>query len=101
MIQELRDAVTDATALVAEIGARFASGDPVPELVAQLESRLSVLAQVAAEAELPADLQDAIATLQARVDETVTAGDEWLAQAGPELASEHTRQRLRRAYGVP
>lgn len=101
MIQELRDAVADATALVAEIGVRFASGDPVPELVARLESRLSVLAQLSTGAELPAELRDEIADLLARVGETVAAGDEWLAQTGPELASEHTRQRLRRVYGVP
>lgn len=101
MIQELRDAVADASALVAEIGIRFESGDPVPDLVARLESRLSVVAQLYTGAELPVELRDEIAELLTRVGETVTAGDEWLAQAGPELASEHTRQRLRRTYGVP
>lgn len=90
--------MADATVLIAEIGVRFEAGDPAPELVDQLESRLAVLAPPA---ELPDELRADIAALLARVEATVSAGAEWLAQAGPELASKHTQQRLRRAYGVP
>jgi phage shock protein A len=93
--------VASATELVAEIGLRFKQGDSAAEQVAQLESRLAAISQRASGAvELPPDLRDRIAALLSRVQETVAAGDEWLARTGPELATQHARQRLRRAYGV-
>jgi hypothetical protein len=102
VLQELREQVAAATELVAEIGLRFKQGDSATEQVAQLESCLAALAQqVSGTVEVPSDLRDKIAELLSRVQETVATGDEWLAQTGPELATQHARQRLRRAYGVP
>jgi hypothetical protein len=102
VLQELRETVAAATELVAEIGLRFKQGDPAEEQVARLESQLATLAeQASGAAELPPGLQAEIAALLSRVGETVATGDEWLARTGPELATQHARQRLRRAYGVP
>lgn len=89
-----------ATELVAEIGLRFKQGDAAEEQVAQLESRLAAVAQQAGTVEVPSDLREKIAELLSRVQETVATGDEWLARTGPELATQHARQRLKRAYGV-
>ena len=101
VLQELRETVTAATELVAEIALRFKQGDPAQEQVAQLESRLATVAQqVSGAVEVPPDLRDAIAALLSRVQDTVTAGTEWLAQTGPELAAQSARERLRRVYGV-
>lgn len=100
MLQELRELVAAATELVAEIGLRFKQGDSADEHVVQLESQLATLVQQASGVELPPDLRTEIAALLSRVQETVATGDEWLARTGPELASQHARQRLRRAYGV-
>lgn len=98
----MRELVADATNLVAEIGLRFKQGDPAVEQVALLESRLVTLTrQTSGAAEVPPDLRDQIAELLSRVRETVATGDEWLARTGPELATQHLRQRLKRAYGVP
>ncbi len=91
-----------ATRLVAEIGLRFKTGEPADELLGHLEATIATLAQQATGvANLPDDLQNEITQLLALVQEAVTTGDEWLAQTGPELASQHVRQRLQRAYGVP
>ena len=77
-------------------------GDPAEEQVAQLESRLAAMAQqVSGVVDVPPDVREQIAELLSRVQETVATGDEWLARTGPELATQHVRQRLRRAYGVP
>jgi hypothetical protein len=87
--------------LVAEIGLRFKQGDSATEPIARLGARLTTLTQLAAEAvDLPPDVQEGIATLLTRIQETVALGDEWLARTGPELAAQHLRQRLRRVYGV-
>ncbi len=98
MLQELRETVAAATELVAEIGLRFERGDPADELVARLESRLAGLTRPAVE--VPDELRAEIADLLVRVRETVATGDGWLARTGPELATQHARERLRRAYGV-
>jgi len=102
VLQEVRNTVAVATRLVAEIGLRFKTGEPADELLGRLEATIATLAQQAAGvANLPDDLQNEITQLLALVQEAVTTGDEWLAQTGPELASQHVRQRLQRAYGVP
>jgi hypothetical protein len=95
----MRDAVTDASTLAAALGERFERGDAAPELVAQLGSRVAALA--AGPDELPDELRTELAALLSRVETAVTAGDGWLTRTGPELATEHARLRLRRAYGVP
>lgn len=95
----MREAVADASALASAVSERFERGDAAPELVAQLGSRVAVLATGAAD--LPADLRSQLAALLARVESAVAAGDGWLTRTGPELATEHARLRLRRAYGVP
>lgn len=102
VVQELRDATTEAGELLAEIVLRFKAGDAAEELLARLERRLAVLVPRAADAvELPAELRDEIAELLVQVHEAVAAGTEWLDAAGPELATQHTRERLRRTYGAP
>lgn len=102
MLQELREQVTAATRLVAEIGLRFEQGDPATDQLAQLEPQLAaVIRRASGATDVPADLRDDLAALFAAVRDTVAAGDVWLARAGPELATQHARERLRRAYGVP
>jgi hypothetical protein len=101
VLQELREQLAAATELVAEIGLRFKQGDAAEEQVALLESRLATLVPLASgTVELPPDLRAEITELLSRVQETVATGDDWLARTGPELATQHARQRLRRAYGV-
>jgi hypothetical protein len=99
VLQELRETLTAATNLVAAIGIRFKAGDSADELIAQLTTLLTTLAEHAAD--LTPDLRTELTQLLARVEETVALGDNWLRQAGPELASQQTRERLRRTYGVP
>lgn len=99
MLQELRETLTAATSLVAEIGIRFKSGNPADELIAQLGSLLADLAPRAPE--LPPDLQAELTQLLTRVEETVFIGEDWLEWAGPEIASLQARERLRRKYGIP
>jgi hypothetical protein len=103
VLQELRETVAAATDLVAEIGLRFKAGDPADELVSRLQTVLAGLfRQVAGHTgELPDDIQTEIAELLDRVQTAVADGDEWLARAGPELASQYQRERLLRAYGAP
>ncbi len=97
------ETVAAATGLVAEIGLRFKAGDAADDLLAQLDADLAALTrQVPGTAEdLPEDLRTEIARLLSLVQTAVATGDEWLARTGPELASQHVRQRLQRAYGVP
>ena len=99
----MRDTVTAATGLVAEIGIRFTAGDAADDLFARLEAALATLTrQAPGTAEgLPDDLRAEIARLLSLVQTAVATGDDWLARTGPELASQHVRQRLQRAYGVP
>ena len=100
MLQELRQAVATATELVTEIGLRFKMGDPATGLLKRLESTLAILGrQSTAAVDLPDDLRAEITRLLSRVQDAVTAGDDWLDQTGPELASQLIQQRLRRAYG--
>jgi hypothetical protein len=102
VLQELRNTAAVATQLVAEIGLRFKTGEPADELLARLDATIATLAQQASGVEnLPDDLRNEITQLLALVQEAVTTGDEWLARTGPEVASQHVRQRLNRAYGVP
>lgn len=98
VLQEMREAVVDASTLAAALGERFERGDAAPELVAQLGSRVADL--TAGAAEMPDDLRTQLAVLLARVEAALVAGEGWLGRTGPELATEHARQRLRRAYGV-
>ena len=97
------ETVAAATGLVAEIGLRFKAGDAADDLFTRLDAVLVALArQVPGTAEdLPEDLRTEIARLLSLVQTAVATGDEWLARTGPELASQHVRQRLQRAYGVP
>lgn len=97
------ETVAAATGLVAEIGLRFKAGDAADDLFARLDAVLAALARpVPGTAEdLPEDLRTEIARLLSLVQTVVATGDEWLARTGPELASQHVRQRLQRAYGVP
>ena len=97
------ETVAAATGLVAEIGLRFKAGDAADDLLAQLDADLAALTRpVPGTAEdLPEDLRTEIARLLSLVQTVVATGDEWLARTGPELASQHVRQRLQRAYGVP
>jgi hypothetical protein len=98
VLQELRETICTAKALVAEIGIRFKSGSPADELIAQLGALLATLPQHSNE--IPNDLQAELTELLSRVEESVLIGDNWLQQTGPELASQQLRQRLRRTYGV-
>ena len=100
------ETVAAATGLVAEIGLRFKAGDAADDLFARLDAVLAVLAALARPVpgtaeDLPEDLRTEIARLLSLVQTVVATGDEWLARTGPELASQHVRQRLQRAYGVP
>ena len=97
------ETVAAATELVAEIGLRFKAGDAADDLLAQLDADLAALTRQApgTAEELPEDLRTEIARLLSLVQTVVATGDEWLARTGPELASQHVRQRLQRAYGVP
>lgn len=97
------ETVAAATGLVAEIGLRFKAGDAADDLFVRLDAVLAALARpVPGTAEdLPEDLRTEIARLLSLVQTVVATGDEWLARTGPELASQHVRQRLQRAYGVP
>jgi len=99
VLQELRAAISAATAVVAEIEVRFKSGDSADALIAKLGSLVAVLARHPADT-IPAELQSEIAQLLVRIQETVGVGEDWLERTGPELASHHCRQRLQRAYGV-
>lgn len=103
VLQELRESVQSATELIAQIGARFQCGDPAEELRLLLTDRVSEIERLAAQAgrDLPQDCRDQIAQLFGRFQVTITEGDGWLEQTGPELASDNLRQRVRRAYGLP
>jgi hypothetical protein len=98
----MRVTVAGAAKLVAEIGVRFKAGDPADELMRRLEADLATLSRLTSGKVdgLPDDLRNEIAGLLALVQATVAVGDEWLARTGPELASQSTRLRLKRAYGV-
>jgi hypothetical protein len=98
VLQKLRETLSAATELVAEIALRFQAGDPAEEPLAQLHTLLTALPKPTAD--LPDELRAEIAQLLSRVQETVAVGEAWLTQAGPELESEQLRQRLRRTYGV-
>ncbi|WP_171470390.1 hypothetical protein [Frigoriglobus tundricola] len=98
----MRATVAGAAKLIAEIGVRFKSGDSALELIRRLETELATLFRLSAGKvhDLPDDLRTEIAQLLARVQATVAIGDDWLARTGPELATQHVRLRLKRAYGV-
>lgn len=99
MIQEVRETIAAASALAAEIGLRFKSGDPADESLARLAE---LLARVPALPEpVPDDLRGALSELSARVASALDSGGEWLAGTGPALVAERVRDRLHRAYGVP
>ncbi|QJW94377.1 hypothetical protein FTUN_1897 [Frigoriglobus tundricola] len=102
VLQEMRATVAGAAKLIAEIGVRFKSGDSALELIRRLETELATLFRLSAGKvhDLPDDLRTEIAQLLARVQATVAIGDDWLARTGPELATQHVRLRLKRAYGV-
>jgi hypothetical protein len=102
VLQELRETVTAANQLVAEIDFRFKTGAPAGELLARLDTVIATLAQQATGvAELPDDLKNEITRLFSLVQTAIATGNEWLALTGPELASQHLRHRLHRVYGVP
>ncbi len=98
----MRATVAGAAKLIAEIGVRFKSGDSAPELIRRLETEIVNLFRLTSGKvdDLPDDLRNEIAKLLALVQTTVAVGDDWLARTGPELASQHVRQRLRRTYGI-
>jgi hypothetical protein len=101
VLQELRETVAAAIKLVAEIDLRFKSGVPADELLGRLDAAIATLTQQATGvADLPEDLRNEITQLFSLIQTAVTTGNEWLARTGPELASQHLRQRLHRAYGV-
>lgn len=99
MLQELRDTVAAATALAAEIGLRFKSGDSADDALvrlAELLDRMPVLPDA-----LPDDLRRALTELSASVGTAIDAGGSWLADTGPAITADRVRDRLHRAYGVP
>lgn len=98
----MRETVATATQLVAEIDLQLKTGAPADELLTRLDATLATLTQQATgAASSPDDLRNEITQLFALVQTAITTGNEWLARTGPELASQHLRQRLHRAYGVP
>lgn len=99
MLQEVRETVAAATALAAEIGLRLKSGDSADDALGRLAELLTRLP--ALPNPLPDDLRGALTELSACVGTAVSAGGEWLAEAGPALATARVRDRLNRAYGVP
>jgi hypothetical protein len=98
VLQDIHVPLNAATELVAEIARRFQSGDPAEKELAELAA---CVAGVAAHdpTTLPEEVRAAVERLLRSVDEALTAGGQWLEKAGPELASQQVRQRLRRAYG--
>lgn len=102
VLQELRETLTVANTLIAAIGIRFKSGEPAEDLIAQLSALLAILSQQTKDLpkDIPSDLQAELTQLFSCVDESVSIGENWLRETGPELASQQLRQRLRRTYGV-
>jgi hypothetical protein len=99
VLQEWRETFAEATALVAEIELRFKSGDPAADQMARLGTLLATLGHFA-EGNASGELRAEVAQLQARLEQAITAGGEWLGQAGTALASQQVREKLQRAYGV-
>lgn len=99
MLQEVRDTVAAATALAAEIGLRFKSGDPADDALARLSELLTRVA--AHTGPVPDDLRTALAELSAHMTAALSVGGEWLSGTGTAIATERVRDRLNRAYGVP
>jgi hypothetical protein len=99
VLQEVRETVAAATALAAEIGLRFKSGDPADDALARLAELLTRLP--ALPHPLPDDLRATLDELSARVASAVGTGSEWLSDSGTAIAAERVRDRLNRAYGVP
>jgi hypothetical protein len=98
----LRATVVGAAKRIAEIDVRFKSGDSALELIRQLETDIATVFRLTSGKvdDLPDDLRNEIANLLALVQATIAVGDDWLARTGPELATQHVRLRLRRAYGI-
>jgi hypothetical protein len=101
VLEELREIVRSAAELTARIGDRFRGGDAAEELLGLLAARVAEIRRLAAGAGLPEECRAEITGLFGRLQVTINEGDGWLAQAGPELASQTLRQRVRRAYGLP
>lgn len=103
MLQELRDSLNAAATLVAEIGTRFRSGDPADALLEQLAARIADIGQraVSLGPPLPDDVRGEVTRLASLVQTVAAGGDEWLADAGPELAASNQAWRVRQAYGLP
>ena len=102
MLQELREAVRVASELVSEAASRLRQGDPAPELLERLASRVSDIERcLPRTSPLPEDLRLEIATLLSNFDHAVRGGDDWLTNVGgTELASHQVTHRLRQAYGL-
>lgn len=104
MLQELRDSLTAATRLVAEIGSRFRRGDSADELLATLAARIADIECFVAPLgpPLPDEVRDECARLLALIETATREGDGWLAGAiGPGLAAQDQTWRVRQAYGLP
>ena len=97
MVQELRETLAEAAALVADLGVRFKSGDAAGESITRLQA---LVATLTAAPDLPDDLRPQLDQLLDAVRQTLAAGDEWLARAGPELETQQLRRRVQKTYGV-
>jgi hypothetical protein len=102
MLQELREAVRVASELVSETASRLRQGDPAPELLERLASRVADIERLVPRAgALPEDLRADIAKLLSDFDLAVRGGDDWLTNVGgTEIASQQVTDRLRQAYGL-
>ncbi len=97
MVQEMREALSEATTLLEEIAIRFQAGDPAEELTTRLGDLLATLGRVTLLPELNREFH----VLAHGLEQAIATGQQWLDQASEQLATHQLRQRLQRAYGLP
>jgi hypothetical protein len=102
MLQDFRASVRAAADLAVEVGRRFELGDPADDLLPALAAKLAeVEARAAGAGDLPPDARADLDRLLALIRVAVGGGEDWLRRPfGLELASQHLRARVRRAYGL-
>ncbi|MBA4065288.1 MAG: hypothetical protein C0501_16575 [Isosphaera sp.] len=100
MLQDFRVAVRAAADLAAEVGLRFELGDPADDLLPALSARLAEVEGLAG-TDPPPEARAELDRLLGLIRVAVGGGEDWLRRPfGLELASQHLRARVRRAYGL-
>lgn len=88
-----------ADAVLAEVVDGFSRGDAPTEGIDRLAALLAGFERAIQSGRLPAErVQITASRLLARMAEATAVGSEWLDRARPELATQHQRERVHKAY---